>query len=174
MGSGERAAGESRAVVSLMEDFYGAGFEDSVIINSVNKLMILGNSEEMFSTIDLAMIDMQSGVLNCTKIGAPHSYLIRGNVVRKIGAGSLPFGILEEMLPAVYRAELEVGDVIVMFSDGVADAENEEEILRGQLVSMITGKNVQEAAENLLALAVAARGGKKDDMTAIVTRVVRG
>lgn len=174
MGSGEKAAKESRAVVSLMEDFYGAGFEDSVIINSVNKLMLLGGSEEMFSTIDLSMVNMQTGMLHCTKIGAPHSYVIRGGNIRKIAAGSLPFGILEEMRPAVYRTELEPGDVIVMFSDGVADAEGEEEALRSQLANVTAGRNVQEIAENLLALAITLRDGKKDDMTVVISRVTKG
>jgi len=62
----------------------------------------------------------------------------------------------------------------VMFSDGVADAENEAEVLRSWLAEMSAGRSVQEIAENLLSFAAAVRGGRKDDMTAIVTRVAKG
>ena len=174
MGSGEKAAKESRAVVSLVEDFYGAGFDDETIINSVNKLMILGSSEEMFSTVDLAMVDMKTGNVQFTKLGASHSYIIRGGTAKRIAAGALPFGILEEMKPQIARAELKAGDVIVMFSDGAADAESESEELYPEMLRIAGGRSVQEMAEQLLTMAAAARGGAKDDMTVIVSRVIRG
>jgi stage II sporulation protein E len=174
MGSGEKAAKESSAVVSLVEDFYGAGFDDETIINSVNKLMILGNSEEMFSTVDLAMIDMKTGNAQFTKLGAPHSYIIREGTAKRIAAGALPFGILEEMKPQQTCVELKVGDVIVMFSDGVADAENGSDGLYAEMLRLSKGRSVQEMAEQLLTMAVAARNGAKDDMTVIAARVIRG
>lgn len=172
MGSGEKAAKESDAVVSLVEDFYGAGFDDETVINSINKLMILGSSEEMFSTVDLAMIDMKTGSARFTKLGAPHSYIIREGTAKRIAAGALPFGILEEMKPQLTQTELKIGDVIVMFSDGVADAENDE--IYSEMIRLAKGRSVQEMAERLLMMAAAARGGAKDDMTVIVGRVVRG
>ena len=174
MGSGEKAAKESAAVVSLLEDFYGAGFEDNVIINSVNKLMVLGGSEEMFSTVDMCMVDLKKSVARFTKIGAPHSYLIRADSVKKIASGALPVGILEEIKPVVHDIELSVGDIILMFSDGVSDAEIDSDDVYRSIIRAAERRNVQEIAQTVLSLAVAARGGKKDDMTVIASRVVRG
>ncbi len=174
MGSGENAAKESGAVVSLMEDFYGAGLSDSAVIRSVNKLMLLGGAEDMFSTIDMCMVDLKSARARFTKIGAPHSYVIRGERVKRIEPGALPMGILDEISPAVTDVELKAGDVIIMYSDGVADAETDNAAVFSSLMRSAGRVSPKEIAENMLALAAEARGGKKDDMTVIAARVTAG
>ena len=73
MGSGRRAARESRLAVSLMEDFYKAGFAEADIIEMLNKLLILSSSDDIYSTMDLAMLDLVQGTARFIKIGAPHS-----------------------------------------------------------------------------------------------------
>ena len=120
------------------------------------------------------MIDMKTGHVRFTKLGAPHSYIIRDGSAKRIAAGALPFGILEEMKPQLTRTELKTGDVVVMFSDGVADAENESDVFYTEMLRLAKGRSVQEMADQLLTMAAAVRGGARDDMTVITSRVVRG
>lgn len=174
MGSGERAARESGAAVSLMEDFYRAGFDDQTILNAINKLLLLSSSDDVYSTMDLCMVNLQTGMAKFTKIGAPHSYLVSGNSVRKLSAGALPLGVLDDFAPREHEAELKPGDVIIMFSDGIADLENVSDGVFEGIIEATHLRNVQEMAETILALALAAYGGvAKDDMTVMVSRVVK-
>lgn len=173
MGSGERAARESSAAVSLMEDFYHAGFDDETILNAINKLLILSSSDDIYSTMDLCMVNLIDGSAKFTKIGAPHSYLIRGETIKKLGAGSLPIGILDEFKPAVHDLQLVDGDMIVMWTDGIADLETSDDTVFESIMQCMSMRNVQEIADSVLALAVAAHGGEaKDDMTVMITRVL--
>ena len=174
MGSGERAAKESSRVVSLLEDFYGAGFDDETVIRSLNKLMILGGADDMFSTIDMCVIDLRTARARFTKIGAPHSYIIRADRVRRISSGALPMGILEEMTPAVTEVQLVPGDVILMYSDGVSDAETDNEDIYRAIVSAAQTQGTKDIANTVLSLAAEARGGRVDDMTVIAARIARG
>ena len=78
MGSGENARKESAAAVSLIENFYQAGFRDSVIFDTINRLLMLKGSEDMFSTVDLCMLDLENACsATFTKIGAECSYITR-------------------------------------------------------------------------------------------------
>lgn len=171
MGNGERAAKESRAAVSLMEDFYHAGFDDKTIIETINKLLILSSDEEMFSTMDLCMLNLINGKARFTKIGAPHSYVVRENCVKRINAGALPLGILDDFTPAFYELDLENGDMLVMFTDGVADLEIKDETFTQVILESVSG-TAQEAADKILMAALAKmQGTAEDDITVMVTKV---
>ena len=172
MGTGERAAKESESAVSLMEDFYSAGFDEKTILDAINKLLILSSSEDNFSTMDLCMINLHTGKADFTKIGAPHSYIIRGESAKKIHSGSLPIGILEEFKPQKTEVDLQNEDLIVMFTDGIADLESMDEDMFELMMAASMLRNTQEIADAILEMAVECSKGKnKDDMTVMVTRI---
>ena len=174
MGSGVRAAKESRMAVSLMEDFYKAGFEEQAIIDIINKLLILSSSDDIYSTLDLAMLDLVEGTARFIKIGAPHSYVVGERGMRKLKAGSLPMGILEEYEPIIYEAKLEPGDTIIMFTDGIADLEDKDDDLHDAVRRAARLRNATEAAETILTAARQASGGLAgDDMTVLAARITK-
>lgn len=171
MGSGEEAAKESYAAVTLMEDFYRAGFDDKTIFQTINKLLLLSSSEEMFSTMDLCMLDLTGGFARFTKIGAPHSYIVRGDCVKKIRAGALPLGILDDFKPAVFDTDIQNGDMLIMFTDGIADLELKDEEFTRIILGAAEG-TVQEAADNILMAALAHSNGiASDDITVMVSKI---
>ena len=88
-----------------------------------------------------------------------------------INGGTLPIGILSESEPVVESRRLKTDDVVIMMSDGVADAVNEGEV--AQIIHGSTARNMQEAADALLSDAVRLSGKRKDDMTVIALRLVR-
>ncbi len=173
MGSGERAAKESSIAVSLMEDFYKADFDDKTVLDAINKLLLLSSSDDMYSTMDCALIDLIEGKLKLIKIGAPYSILIKKDGIRRFSSGSLPMGILEDYQPIIYEEELQKGDTLIMFTDGLADMENKYDGFYKQVLEFGEMRNAQEIADCILEYALRLQGGQaEDDMSVMVGRIV--
>jgi stage II sporulation protein E len=173
MGSGEKARRESEAAASLIENFYMAGFDDDTVFDTINRLMLLKSPDDMFSTVDLCMLNLIEGTADFTKIGAERSYILRGNEVYNVHAGTLPIGILDEVSPVTIHKKLKENDLIVMFTDGVGDLEPPD-IPEGEWILKAAGGsgNPQEAADNILKIALqAVNGVQKDDMSVMVTKI---
>ncbi len=162
MGSGEKANRESAAAISLIENFYQAGFDDSVIFDTINRLLILKGNEEIFSTADICLIDLRSGSACFTKIGAERSYIFTDDSIEIVSPGSLPIGIVEEAAPVSTHKDLRPGDMIIILSDGVADGIKDAD----EWFADIPKEDPQEAADAILQKA---QGGcePEDDMTVI-------
>ncbi|MGI5849783.1 MAG: stage II sporulation protein E [Christensenellales bacterium] len=170
MGSGESAKQESTAAVSLIENFYHAGFDDSIIFDTINRLLLLKGNEDIFSTVDLCMIDLKTGNANFTKIGAEYSFILSGERITTVTPGSLPIGILDDLAPISTHKNLVPGDMIVMMSDGVADMIKQEVV---EWFDDIPRGDVQEMAETIIAKAKGG-GTPADDMTVVVSLIIPG
>ncbi|MFA5676546.1 MAG: stage II sporulation protein E [Christensenellales bacterium] len=167
MGSGEGARRESAATISLVENFFRAGFDDSVIFDTINKLLILRGNEDVFSTVDLCVLDLRTGDAKFTKIGAECAYILNKEGIATIQPGALPIGIIDEVAPLCTIRKLMAGDMIVMLSDGAADAINEDTVA---WFCDITQQSAQETANAILDKA-RAQNAPQDDMTVMVCRI---
>ncbi len=169
MGSGETAYRESAAAVSLVENFFKAGFDDSVIFDTINRLLQLKGSDEVFTTVDLCVLDLKSGSAKFTKIGAESSYLVNSEGLIEVSPGSLPMGIIDEVKPVSAAHTLSAGDMIVMMSDGVADE------IQGDAVEWFSDIDMTDAQSAADAIIDKALNGQppRDDMTVMVTRLIR-
>lgn len=172
MGHGQRARRESAAAASLALDFYRAGFDDRTVAEAVNKMMLTTGGEEMFSTVDICMVDCSVGSARFMKTGAPHSYLVRGEIAEEIGGGSLPVGILDNVSPNIITKDLMNGDIILMMSDGVSDRPNINCGLISDVCASI--KDIDEIARTVLDYAINnCKGTVPDDMTVIGAKIVK-
>lgn len=170
MGSGETAEKTSNLAISLIENFYKAGFENEIILNSVNKLLSLGN-EEVFTALDICVVDLRRSLADFIKVGAPEGFIKHRDSTEIVKTGSLPLGILEEMQPAITKKVIEGSDMVVMFSDGVIDSFNNRDEFE-IFVNNIDTINPQTLAENILDKALFNYGNKPlDDCTVIVARI---
>ena len=70
MGSGPSAFRESDMVVELMQKFMEAGFPQETAIRMMNSAMVLQGDCESYSTLDFMDLDLYSGQMTITKIGA--------------------------------------------------------------------------------------------------------
>lgn len=170
MGSGERAEKFSANTVSLIECFYKAGFDHGRVIRSVNRFLSL-NSDEIFSAIDVAVIDLNTGVADIFKIGSPPCFVKSGETVDIIEGSSLPIGVLDEIKPSVRSVNLKDGDMLVLVSDGVSDCFEGDTLAAS--VSCANAVSPELAARQLVGQALTASGGKpRDDMTAVALRLI--
>jgi stage II sporulation protein E len=131
----------------------------------------------MFATIDLAMVDLNSGRGRFMKIGSTPGFIKSGKKNIKLSASSPPIGILKEIDVKPIELQLEAGDILVMMSDGVYDAARHamnKEAFMHRLLQDIDTKDPQDFADRLLEKVVHHhRGAIHDDMTVVVSKVER-
>ncbi len=172
MGSGEYAENVSSVSLSLIESFYKAGLNSTLILNTVNKLLSI-NTEDSFTALDVSVIDLNTCAVDFIKYGSPYGFIVGENGVRIIEGNSLPLGIIDELKPAVANTYLNDGDVIVLVTDGISDAFGSSSEVIDYLRS-VSAKNPQTLADGILDKAVElSNGEKKDDMTVLAVRVYK-
>ena len=121
MGSGRPAAGGSSAALSLVESFYTAGIDDSVVLSLVNQLLAVRN-EECFQALDMCVVDLRNAHADFIKLGAPESVIRHADRIEVVAGGALPLGILESVTPKVSRVAVAGGDMIILCSDGITES----------------------------------------------------
>lgn len=170
MGAGAEANQVSSLAIGLIENFYKAGFDNDTVLSSVNRLLNLGR-EDAFSALDVCVIDQNLGLVDFVKLGAANGFIKHGDTTDVIESGALPLGILEDIKPKISRTGVEVGDIIVLISDGISDAFDTTESLQ-QYINNINTKNPQELAADILDRAKELNFDiPKDDMTVLVCRI---
>ena len=163
-------------MISLLENFLEAGFDLSLTMNTINSILMLRSSEEIYATVDLCVMDLISAGADFIKIGSVSSFIKHpDNTVEIIKASTLPIGILDNLQIETLHASLEEEDMIVMVTDGILDYVKGEEAPETALQSIIADidtKNPQEMAERILEKILEQNDHEaKDDMTVMVSRI---
>ncbi len=173
MGSGPRAAAESKATIVLLERLLEAGFGKEVVLRSVNSLLQLRTGTESFATVDMALIDLVAGEVELIKVGAVPSMVKRGKEVFIVGAPSLPLGILPRVGVESHQEALRPGDLLVMVTDGVGDSE-EQPSWAAAFLRRMEECPPQIVADRIVEEALRRSGGRlRDDLTVAACRMIR-
>lgn len=173
MGSGESAARESAQTIKLLWRFLSADVNRALALETVNELMLVKSGEDMFATVDLCLVDLTTGRAEFSKLAACRSLIVRGREILPVEGGRLPLGILEKVHPSVTTVQLKPGDVLLLGSDGLMEAVQDERFVERVLLEN-AAMPPTELAEAVVQ-AVQARGvpRRRDDMTAICARIGR-
>lgn len=162
-GKGLRAAMIVSMIVGTLRTVSGYTEEPAEILGELNR-RLCGHMQEGFATC-LAFRLEQNGRSTLANAGHLPPYV---NGIEVQSLGSLPLGLAESAAYEQSSLEMAVGDVIVLLTDGIAEACNEQRELLGfaRVASMLraraTAKNVAETAQQY---------GQTDDIT--VLRVTR-
>lgn len=175
MGNGTRAHLESQETIGLLKNILRSGIEETVAIKSINSILSLRSDEEVFSTLDLAMVDLHDGFVKFLKVGSIPSFIKRGEKVTAVESGNLPIGIIQEMDVDVVTEQLKAGDLLIMMSDGIYEArtmaENKDMWMK-RVIKEIKTDDPQEIADLLMERVIRESGNEiHDDMTVIVTKI---
>jgi len=140
-------------------------------------VLLLRSADEMFATVDVALIDRYTAKTTFLKVGSTPSYIKRGSDVIPITAGNLPIGILQEIDVDLVRVQLYPGDTLIMMTDGVYDAPGHavnKEIWMKRIIQELKAEDPQQMAEELLDTVLKSSADEiRDDMTIVVARVRR-
>ncbi len=112
-----------------------------------------------------------TAVVTLASAGHPPPLLVRGRDVRPVGEPGTIAGAFEGEWPAV-EVELEAGDVLVLYTDGVIDAMGEDERFGERRLQEAMGRLEGGVGERLAALRgeleAFERGPQRDDTTVLV------
>jgi len=175
MGSGEKARECSKLALRLVKQMLSAGFNEDESIEMINSRMNLTSNSEIYSTLDIAILDLYIGKIQILKSGACNTYIKNKKNISKVKAESLPVGIVNNIKLQSETVNIENEDIMVMYSDGVLDTKEEmqKEWLEDFLKNVNTN-NVQKLADLILAEAIDnSYGIAQDDMTVIVSKIVK-
>jgi stage II sporulation protein E len=174
MGNGEQASSESRAAVSVLSDLLRLGIPRETAVKAVNSVLMMRSGEETFATVDLALIDLYTGLCELTKVGATTTFLRHGDTVTALHANNLPAGILKDVTTQNFALRLEPGDMLVMVSDGLLESQTDiadRETWVKHILSQVVTDDPQEIADYLLSRAANNARRRKDDMSVLVAAV---
>ncbi|MCH5156701.1 MAG: SpoIIE family protein phosphatase [Clostridiales bacterium] len=170
MGSGDKAEQMSATSISLVESFYRAGFDNDTILSCVNKLLV-GSGNEVFCAVDVVVLDLYNGLADFIKLGACAGLVKNDGKVEIVSGSSLPLGVLEEMKPSITKKALMGGDVVVLYSDGVADC-FKDPVALARVFADVSLNVPQSIADVILTRALKLCNNKpNDDMTVVVAKI---
>jgi phosphoserine phosphatase RsbU/P len=153
------------------------GTDPARVFNHVNRFLCDHAEVGRYATMFFGILG-QDGHLEFINAGHPSPFLVRrGTAEEAFTEGSYPIGLVPEAEYTAASLQLEPGDTLVLFSDGVTEAMDPDEQLFGvpRLREVLTGqtecpldkiqKSVLEAVENFT------RGAHQaDDLTLLIVR----
>ena len=133
-----------------------------------------------FTTAFLAEYDPSTRDLNYINAGHNWPVLYRANgTIERLQTGGVPLGLLRNTSYQCGHTKLGSGDVLVVFTDGLIEAENakEEEYGEGRMLGMLQGRSRLPASEILKVLMASAdqfvaNAPQHDDITCLVMRLL--
>ncbi len=169
MGSGEEARETSEFVADFLTRTleFGRGVENSLrLLNNIIKR----RRAECSATVDLFSLDLITGEAMFYKCGSAPSYVKRGSSLYRIRSRTSPLGVLSELDAERIRVELEDGDYIIMFSDGVSPDGESPWLL--EALAEPADQDTERYARAILEVAKE-NSESGDDMSVMVTRINR-
>ncbi|MEK5059899.1 MULTISPECIES: stage II sporulation protein E [unclassified Paenibacillus] len=175
MGNGERARMESSTALNILEQLLQSGMDAKLAIKSVNSILMLRSPEEIYATVDMALIDQYSAQSTFLKIGSTPSFIKRGDEVIPVSASNLPIGIIKDIEVDLVSIQLNPGDIVIMMTDGIYDAPGyavNKEMWMKRMIQELDSEDPQEIADILLERVIRYQQNKiHDDMTVVVGKV---
>lgn len=183
-----KGIGASLMMASLQASLRGqaihSGDDLASLMTHVNTLVYEASTTNRYATFFYAQYDPKTRMLNYVNAGHNPPFLLRPNgndiEVIKLETGGAVVGMLPSMLASYEQGDvqLEKGDLLVGFTDGISESMNpaEEEWGEDALLEDLKGL-VAKPADEILRIIVAAAdkfadGAKQhDDMTMIVVKV---
>jgi phosphoserine phosphatase RsbU/P len=149
-----------------------------VCVQRANKLLYLSTSPEKFVTLFYAILDPRLHTLSFANAGHDNPFLLSSDGrAQRLRTGGVVLSILEDFPYEEETVSLGVGDVLVIYSDGITEAANTSEVQFGEeRLAQVIQQHREESASGLLESIIkevkAFAGGmaQADDMTLVVVK----
>ena len=176
IGTGKKANESSLQALTMLQNLLASGFDKNSSIELITSSLISKN-EEIFATLDVAIIDLYKGTIEFIKSGACPTYIKKNKRVQIINSNSLPAGMINQDNIQVFDTDIQNGQIMLMCTDGILDSNIEyknKELWVKYLLEDIDSKNTKKIADIILNEAIDNNFGKtKDDMSVIVCKFMQ-
>ncbi len=145
----------------------------SAILARVNELLHADIPQNMFVTCLYAVLDPKTGTLRYANAGHDLPFVRRGSAVEELRATGMPLGAMPGMIYVEKEATLGPGDVILLHSDGLAEAHDPSHAMFGfgRMRTLMGGLGIgQELIDGLLDALAGFTGpawDQEDDITLV-------
>ena len=174
MGQDLNAYRESRKVIRLMRECLDRKMSPETAMHTLHYMMSLNGMDDMYATLDLALIDLQDGRLWSWKAGSMSTYIKRGDDFLRLDSKSVPVGFLPSFSIEAKNEELKSGDIIVMMTDGMFNGDISLEQQEKSLYSTLErykGADCDKIAERIMNEMERKFRATADDRTVLVMKV---
>ncbi|KXH86815.1 SpoIIE family protein phosphatase [Sporosarcina sp. HYO08] len=174
MGQDLNAYHESRKVIRLMRECLDRKMDPETAMHTLNYMMSLNGLDDMYATVDLALVDLQDGRLWSWKAGSMSTYIKRGQEFLRMDSKSVPVGFLPSFSIEAKNEELKSGDIIVMLTDGMFNGDlmlEKQESALFNVLDKYADSNCEEIAERAMSEMERRFHANVDDRTVLVMKV---
>jgi sigma-B regulation protein RsbU (phosphoserine phosphatase) len=157
----------------------GYSVSTSRLVSRLNRQLHASTSPEKFATFCLGVYDESSSVFTYTNAGHLPPMLIRKGNVDRLDVNGTVVGAFSFAKFTESRVDLQSGDLLVFFTDGITEPENEYGEMFGEdrLADLVV-RNAHRGEDEIIALVLesvrqfARAGEAQDDMTILLARRV--
>jgi len=176
---GLKAAMNAVLANGMLHEVAKDGASCGKILSALNADLYPRMEKQMFTALGLAVLDPDSGKLLWANAAQPHPLVKRGDQVFEFKSDSeLPLGMMPSTAYPDWELELQARDIVILYTDGVIEAENEARKMYGterleQIVARIDSTmNAEEVIGAILQDVSSFTGSAEqyDDITVVVVK----
>ncbi|MFQ5817001.1 MAG: PP2C family protein-serine/threonine phosphatase [Terriglobia bacterium] len=150
-GKGLEGAMYAALVSGIMRGLHKSSNPPARVLDFLNRRLRLRPIPDKFCTLGYAVLDVERRQLAYANAGLPFPLLCRGGRTRRIEVAGLPLGLFDEVTYEQQEVQLEPGDRVLFFTDGLVDSLENRRVRDGEAVV----RGVLESASTASALALA-------------------
>ena len=123
-------------------------YTDTSLISKVNNTFYRESLRNIFSTLFYIECFKNSSELKIVNAGHLPAFIMKNNEIRELPRGNTALGLMNNAEYSLHLQEVEEGEVLVVFSDGVTEARNKRGDFFGtdRLKSLLLNKNNQSVS----------------------------
>jgi sigma-B regulation protein RsbU (phosphoserine phosphatase) len=151
----------------------------SRLVSRLNRQLHASTSPEKFATFCLGVYDQATSILTYTNAGHLPPMLVRKGSVERLEVNGTVVGAFSFAKFTESQVRLEANDLLVFFTDGITEPENEYGEMFGEdRLSDLVARNAHRSEDDIIALVLesvrgfARAGEAQDDMTILLARRV--
>ena len=177
-GKGVPAALVMAMTHSLFRNITAHEENPAAIVSEMNKALAEENTENMFLTLFLGVLDSKTGALDYCNAGHNPPVIMKNGEWRKVEClANLPLGVEQDFPFEAQTTQMAYNDVLFLYTDGLTEAENGSHVQYGeqrmmQRLSAMSDSRPREIIERMQASVEAFVDGaqQSDDLTMLSIR----
>jgi serine phosphatase RsbU (regulator of sigma subunit) len=142
----------SRTLIRTYAGEYGA--QPELVLSAANRRILVDTHAGLFVTVYYGILDPVTGTLTYSNAGHNPPYLLGtrdGGSFQSMRRTGMALGVLEDVVWERKTVQIAPGDVLVLYTDGVTDAQNAQQAFFGEerLLEVVRANVGALASKNL-------------------------